>query len=269
MPNPYLSGRIPVELDKQVYEFLARTGETRTQMLIKAVSAYIGAEPPPLKVTADRRIDALEQEVAELKGAVKSLYEKYATLTPKIESPKIEIEPIVIDDNITDNNDNNNKIEEIGKLDHTFSNINNTVDNSDNPVEIEKANNLDNVTDNNDNNSGVTCPTDITPTIEDEKNFINIETSEAAKLTKLDAKKFTDLRGGLNRKLKKESQSLPERQILPCPIKMTPLSEVKIAKIPYDIFYVGQSQEGKNLWNLIPKTTLNQPIQLTFATDNE
>jgi hypothetical protein len=265
MPNPYLSGRIPVELDKQVDEFLTRTGETKTQMLIKAVSAYIGAEPPPLKVTGDRRIDVLEQEVSELKGAVKSLYEKYATLAPRIENPRIDIEPIKIYDNITDNNDNINAID---KLDHTFRDIDNTVDNSDNHVEIEKTNNLDNITDNNDNNSGVACTTDITPTIEDEKNFINIETSEAARLTKLDPKKFTDLRGGFNKKLKKDNKTLPEKQILDAPIKMTPSSGVKIEKIPYDIFYVGQSKEGKNLWNLVPENTPGEQIPLTFPTDN-
>lgn len=256
MPNPFLSARISVELHQQIEEFLARTGETKTEMLAKAVAAYIGVQAPPLKVTGDRRIDLLEQEVAELKGAVKSLYEKFATLAPRIENPRINIEPVETYDNITDNNDN------INEIDHTFRDIDNTVSDSDNYVEIEKANSLDNGTDNNDNNSGVTPPTDIKPTIEDEKNFINIDTSQAAKLTKLDPKKFTDLRGGLNRKLKKENQVLPEKQILNCPIKMTPLSEVKIAKMPYDIFYVGQSAEGKNLWNLIPQNSPNKQLDL-------
>lgn len=265
MANPYLSGRIPVELDKEINEFLARTGETKTQMLIKAVSAYIGTEPPSLKATGDRRIDVLEQEVSELKGAVKSLYEKYATLAPRIENPRIDIEPIEFYDNIADNSDNSNGID---KIDHTFRDIDNTVNNRDNHVEIEKTNNLDNRTDNNDNNSGVTYTTDITPTLEDDKNFINIETSEAARLTKLEAKRFTDLRGGFNKKLKKDNKSLPEKQILDAPIKMTPSSGVKIDKIPYDIFYVGQSKEGKNLWNLVPENTPGEQIPLEFPSDN-
>jgi len=261
MANLFLSGRIPAELHQQINEFLARTGETKTEMLARAVAAYIGAEVPPPKIAGDRRVDLLEQEVAELKGAVKSLYEKFATLTPKIESPKVEIEPITAGDNITDNSDN---IKEINQI---VNDIDKTV-NHYNPVEIEKPNTNDNIFDNADNVSDIIYPTDLIPIVNDEKNFINIDTSQAAKLTKLDPKKFTDLRGGLNRKLKKENQVLPEKQILDCPIKMTPSSEVKIEKIPYDIFYVGQSQEGKNLWNLIPKTTLNQPIQLTLDTDN-
>jgi chaperonin cofactor prefoldin len=266
MPNPYLSGRIPVELDKQIDEFLARTGETKTQMLIKAVSAYIGAEPPPLKVTGDRRIENLELEVAELKGAVQSLYEKFAAFTSQIENPKVELEPITTCDNICDNNDNK---EEIDNFDHTFSDIDNTVDNTDNHVEIEKANISDNVLDNTDNRLEITCPTEVTPAINDDKTFLEIETAEVARLTKLDAKKFTNLRYSFNQKFKKQNQpSLPENEILDSPIKMTPSSGIKIAKIPYDVFYVGQSKEGKHLWNLIPKAVLNQPIQLTLVNDN-
>jgi hypothetical protein len=265
MPNVFLSGRIPAELNQQVDEFLARTGETKTEMLTKAVAAYIGAEPPPLKATGDRRIENLEQEVALLKGAVKSLYEKLATLTSKTETPKVENEPISTFDNTTDNTDN---IEKIDKLDHTFSNIDNTVDNSDNHVEIEKANSADNVTDNSDNISGVTCPTEVTPAINDDKTFLKIETAEVARLTKLDAKKFTNLRYSFNQKFKKQNQPFPENEILDCPIKMTPSSGVKIAKTPYDVFYVGQSKEGKHLWNLVPENTPGEQIPLVFPADN-
>jgi hypothetical protein len=255
MPNHFLSGRIDSKLFQQVEEYLARSGESKTEMLTKAVAAYIGAEIPSPKGTGDRRVDLLEQEVAELKGAVKSLYEKFTTLTPRIESPKGEIEPIVICDNSIDNNDNTEEID-------------NTVNNSDNHVGIEEANSPDNTSDNGDNLPEVTCHTEPTSTIDDDKNFIKIDTTKAARITKLDAKRFTDLRGSFNRKLKKDHQSLPERQILDCPIKMTPSSGVTIEKIPYDIFYVGQSKDGRNLWNLIPKESLSQPIQLTFVTDN-
>ena len=267
MPNPYLSGRIPVELHKQVDEFLARTGETRTQMLIKAVSAYIGAEPPPLKVTGDRRIDPLEQEVAELKGGLKSLYEKFATLTTEIDTLKIEIKTITQSDNNIDNNDNTGKID---KLDHTFSDVNDIVNNGNNYVEIEKVNNPDN-NDNNDNNDnimGVVCSTEGISTIDEDKTFLNIETAEAARLTKLHPKRFTSFRHSYNQKLKKENQSLPEKQRLDSPIKMTPASGVKIEKVPYDIFYVGHSEEGRNLWNLVPITTAGEDVPLPFATDN-
>jgi len=266
MANPFLSGRIPAELNQQIDEFLARTGETKTEMLARAVAAYIGAEAPPLKATGDRRIENLELEIAELKGAVKSLYEKFAGFTSKIENPKVDIEPITIIDNTSNNNDN---IREIDKIDHTFSDIDTTFDNTNNSVAIEKTNTADNNFDNSDNEPQVTYPTDVIPAIDDYKTFLEIETAEVARLTKLDPKKFTDLRGSLNRKLKKENQLLPENKRLDHPIKMTPSSGVKIEKIPYDVFYVGQSEEGKNLWNLVPENTPGEQIPLTFPTDNE
>jgi len=280
MPNPYLSGRIPVELDKQVNEFLARTGETKTLMLIKAVSAYIGAEPPPLKVAGDPRIENLQLEVAELKGALQSLYEMFATFTSKIENPKVELEPVTTSDNIIDNSDNKKKID---KFDHTFSDTGSSVDNSDNYVKIENTNivdnndnkaefertsTVDNISDNNDNKVEFSSLTDITPTIDEDKTFLNIETAEVARLTKLPHKRFTSLRHSYNQKLKKENQSLPEKKRLDSPIKMTPASGVKIEKVPYDIFYVGHSEEGKNLWNLVPITTVGEDVPLPFVTDN-
>jgi hypothetical protein len=272
MPNPYLSGRIPVELDKQVDDFLARTGETKTQMLIKAVSAYIGVEAPPLKVTSDWRMENVEQKVAELEGAVKSLYEKIAALTAKIENPKVQLEPIIAYENSSDNNDNNadnnDHIENIDKIDYNSSDTDNAVDSSDNYVENQKANTPDNNLDNNDNIPETIQTIDVKPTSNNKKTFIEVDTAKAAKLTRLDPKKFTDLRGAFNRKLKKDNQILPEKTILERPIKMTPPSGVRIEKIPYDIFYVGQSQEGRNLWNLVPENTPGEQIPLTFPTDN-
>jgi hypothetical protein len=264
MPNPYLSGRIPVELDKQVDEFLARTGETKTQMLIKAVSAYIGAEPAPLKVTGDRRIENLELGFAKLEGAVQSLYEKFATFTSQIENAKVELEPVTHCDNSADNTDNK---EDIDKIDQTLIDIEKAIDINNNSVEIEKANAGDN-NDNIDNNPELSPAADITPTSDDEKTFLHIDTAKAARLTKLEAKRFTNLRYSFNQKFKKENKPFPENKILDNPIKMTPPLEVKIAKIPYDVFYAGQSKEGKNLWNLVPKTTSDQPVQLTLVTDN-
>jgi len=259
MANPFLSGRIPAELHQQINEFLARTGETKTEMLARAVAAYIGAEAPPLKATGDRRIENLEREVGELKGAVKSLYEKFATFTPKIKNSKVE------HDNSFDNNDN---LKEIDEIDHTTSDIDNTINNNHNHVETEKADTADNIIDNNDNIPEVTSPTHVIPTIDDDKTFTNIDTAEVARLTKIDSKRITDLRGAFNRKLKKQNQILPEKQVLNSPIKITTQLELKIAKISYEIFYVGQSKAGKNLWNLVPKEDNNLELPLKFNTDN-
>lgn len=267
MPNVFLSGRIPAELNQKIDEFLAGTGETKTEMLAKAVAAYIGAEPPPLKVTGDRRIENLELEVAELKGAVQSLYEKLAMFTTKIETPQIELERAITPHNIIDNSDNTDNIEDIRKIDQTLSDSQNLADNSNNYIETEKANNVDN-SDNNDNKLEVSSSFDTEPTNNKDKAFLEIDTAEVAKLTKLDAKKFTNLRYSFNQKFKKQNKPFPENKKLDCPIKMTPPSGVKIEEIPYDVFYVGQSNEGKHLWNLIPEMTVGEQIPFTFPPDN-
>jgi hypothetical protein len=270
MPNPYLSGRIPVELDKQVDEFLARTGETKTQMLIKAVSAYIGAEAPPFKPTGDRRMENVEQKVAELEGANKSLYEKIAALTTKIENLKVQFESIIAYENSGDNNDSNtdnsDPIEDIDKVNYISSDIDeNAIDSSDNYVENEKVNTPDNTNDNDDN---ALKTIDIKLTIDEDKTFLNIETAEVARRTKLEPKTINNLWTSFKRKSKRENQNLSQKKILDSPIKMTPSSEVKIEKVPYDIFYVGQSEEGRNLWNLVPITTVGEDVPLPFDVDN-
>jgi len=272
MPNALLSGRIAPELNRKLEEWAASTGETKTAIVSKALAAYLGIEPP-LKATGDRRIENLELEVAELKGVVNSLYEKFATLTSKIESLEVELEAITApdtntDDSSDDNTDGSSLIEDIDKIDYTSSRIHSAVNSSDNYVENEKANTPDDDDDDKSNTPETIYPANVTPTIKDEKTFIEIDTTKAAKLTRLNPKKFTDLRGAFNRKLKKENQCLPEKTILERPIKMTPPSGVKIAKVPYDIFYVGQSQEGRNLWNLVPGNTPGEQISFTFCTDD-
>ena len=97
MNNCFLSGRISPEFYKQVEEYLIRTGESKTEMLVKAVAAYIGTELPPLKVAGGRRLEYLEREVAGLKGAIENLDKKLATLSPKIESQNIQTVINVID----------------------------------------------------------------------------------------------------------------------------------------------------------------------------
>lgn len=258
MGNPFLSGRISPELHKEVEEYLARSGESKTQMLSKAVAAYIGVEIPHLKVTGDQRIENLEQEVANLKDAITSLSEKFATLSRKAEDPKIESKLINTADNNTDNNTDNTKKPETINL--IFDDPNSISDDKHNHVGIEQTNLPDNIV-NTDNTDSISLG-NLTPTIDESKKFINIDTAEVARLTKLVYKKINNLRGYINRNLKKENKFLPEKQILDTPIKVTPQSGIKILKIPYDLFYAGQSKQGKNLWNLIPKGNSNKQLNL-------
>ncbi|MEG4070975.1 hypothetical protein QUA42_27260 [Microcoleus sp. Pol11C2] len=258
MPNPFLSARIPAELDQKINEFLARTGESKTEMLAKAVAAYIGTEVPHLKATGDRRIENLEQEVANLKDAITSLFEKFATLSPKAEHLKIDTELINTTDNSVISSVNDTK--EPDTINPIFEDLNTIYNNKHNHLKIEQTNLPDSIV-NTDNTDSISLD-NLTPTIDDSKKFINIDTAEVARLTKLPYKTINNLRGYINRNLKKENKALPENKILDAPIKVTPQSGIKILKVPYDLFYAGQSNQGKNLWNLIPKGSFNKQLNL-------
>ena len=262
MGNPFLSGRISPELHKQVEEYLARSGESKTQMLSKAVAAYIDVEIPQLKTTGNQRIENLELEVANLKDAITSLSEKFATLSPKTEEPKTESELIGATDNNIDNTDNTDESDTVNAA---FNNLNSTFDNTHNHIAIEPGSATDKASDNTNNLPDIMAPTsliDLTSTVDDNRNFIHVDTAEVAKLTKLPYKKINDSRGYINRNLKKENKALPANEILDTPIKITPQSGIKISKIAYDLFYAGQSKQGKNLWNLIPKGNSSKQLNL-------
>jgi len=204
MANPYLSGRIPIELNKQIEEYLARSGESKTEMITKAVSAYIGIELPSPKENSDKRLEILEQEISELKGAVKSLHEKLVN--------HINIEESV----------------------NTITTLNNdSLSNSNKASELKNNN----------------------ATIESGKNFMCIETLKVCTLTGLAKTKIENLLSRFRYRLEKENRVLPRKQILKTPEKII---NTKIEKITCELFYAGQSKEGKTLWNLIQKNSGNE-----------
>lgn len=219
MANPYLSGRIPVELNKQIEQYLAQSGESKTEMIINSVSAYIGVKLPDTKRNNEKRLENLELEVAELKGAVKSLYDK---LNNHIEMEKC-VNPVVTSKNVL--GENNNKKSE-NKLENNNKHINS------------------------------------------ENDFINIETSRVSTLTGLDVTRIRNLRSSFQAKLKKENRILPEKQILEVPEKIITEIKIKVENIPYELFYAGQSKEGKTLWNLIRKNNGNKQLNWLETTDN-
>lgn len=231
MANPFLSGRVPLELLKQVEQYLAQSGESKTELIIKAVSAYIGIKLPDPKGDGDKRLENLEQEVAELKGAIKSLYEKFAAFNPKLEEPT-RVEDLEV------------KNEQTNSSENTANNINNK-------SEIDSNNNPQNNVDDKEN-----------------KTFTNIDTAEVVRLTKLNKTQITNFRSNLQTKLKKHNRTLPLKQILDTPEKISTEVKIYIGKILYDIFYVGQSEDGKNLWNLVCKKSGNKQLNLLETHDN-
>jgi predicted DNA-binding protein len=61
--------RIPTNLHKRLEAYIAETDSTKTEILLNALAQYLGAsEEVPLR----QRVAALESQMLELKGLVKS-----------------------------------------------------------------------------------------------------------------------------------------------------------------------------------------------------
>lgn len=232
MANQFLSGRVSPEFYKQVEEYLARSKESKTELIIKAVSAYIGIESPEPKGNADKRLESVEQDIAELKGAIKSLYEKITEFNIKLEE--------------------GTKAKDSEIKNQQANNLESTIDIIDTTLEINSSSNLEKNGDNKEN-----------------KAFINIDTEEVVRLTKLNRTQVTNFRSSLQTKLKEENRILPLKQILNKPEKINTKVKINIQKVPYDIFYIGQSEDGKNLWNLIPKENNSVELPFIFESDNK
>jgi len=68
MVNPFFSGRVPEDLNKRIEQHCAETGESKTQLLINALSKYLDfpVKPPAPANVSPERFDQLEERVAEL-----------------------------------------------------------------------------------------------------------------------------------------------------------------------------------------------------------
>lgn len=72
--NPFFSGRIPVELNKAIENYIEKTGESKTQILINALSKYLEF---PLELPAKKKEISYE-EFIDLVERVAAIEEKLA-----------------------------------------------------------------------------------------------------------------------------------------------------------------------------------------------
>ena len=103
MANPFFSGRIPQELNEHIKRHCTETGESKTQLLINALSSYLNHPIKPQVGTSIsvNMFSQLEQRVAEI--------EKRMEITSIINSDNtinIEEQSDKNSDNKTDNNIN-------------------------------------------------------------------------------------------------------------------------------------------------------------------
>jgi hypothetical protein len=62
--QPFLSGRVPQELYDAINDHAKSTGQTRTQVMIKAVTAYLGIPTP--KSPTEQKFEETEQKIEQL-----------------------------------------------------------------------------------------------------------------------------------------------------------------------------------------------------------
>ena len=106
MASPFFSGRIPQELYDRVDQHVKESGEGKTQILINALSQYLGVEISTPK-SSGVNIDLFLNELESLKERV-GLLERSQPKQLSLLSPNNDNDnKLITDDNATDNKPDN------------------------------------------------------------------------------------------------------------------------------------------------------------------
>lgn len=270
MPNPFFSARIPPDLLEKIEKHIAETGESKTQILIKALAAYV---KHPIEIQAAgasggvslEMFSALEDRVAGLE----QLLQKSELSVISDDKTDAGSQPIDI---IADNNLDNNSDpwldvpEPLPKTpESSLPSITNFLNlQSDAPkvlpamkIQQEAQNHLDN-TDNTEN----TQPPH--PTY----NFLT--SPELRKLTGMAQFQVDSHKRKVNEKHKKLRKPLEEKRLLESPEKITTKNPITVDNYSYDLFYAGQNKKGKDVWNLVLADNVNyQTLSLQVLEANQ
>lgn len=73
MAKPFFSGRIPQELDDRIKERIQETGETKSQILINALSQYLEKEPVIPRSEINAKLAQLDIDIRELRSVVRKI----------------------------------------------------------------------------------------------------------------------------------------------------------------------------------------------------
>lgn len=111
MPNPFFSGRIPVDLNERIKQHIAETGESKTQILINALVAYLSY---PLKMQSAPSSSEVSLEMftalLERVAALEKLLLSSETTAIASDNNSDIVQPIVINtDNELDNHPDSDK----------------------------------------------------------------------------------------------------------------------------------------------------------------
>ena len=102
MASPFFSGRIPQELYDRVDQHVKESGEGKTQILINALSQYLGIEISTPK-SININIDLFFSELESLKDRVGLLERSQPKQLSLLSPNNINDNKLITDDNDTDN----------------------------------------------------------------------------------------------------------------------------------------------------------------------
>ena len=106
MASPFFSGRIPQELYDRVDQHVKESGEGKTQILINALSQYLGVEistPKSSGVNTDLFLNELESLKERVGLLERSQSQQLSLLSPNNDNDN----KLITDDNATDNKPDN------------------------------------------------------------------------------------------------------------------------------------------------------------------
>lgn len=242
MPNPFFSGRIPPDLHKRVEQYKAETGESKTDILINALAAYLNYPVSKLAHTivsseTEERFRSLESRITTLELEV--LLHKDSDKKSVIAVDNNKQESLVSDnfDNIFDNQSDNKIAFELKEVEPEP--IKNAIDNNNiNNKNLQEAEEPLNILD-----MGSKQPHPI---------FELITSAELRHLTGITQGQVDNYKRKVNQKYKKLGQTLEERKMLEAPEKINSRKPVTLKNYPYDLFYAGQNEKSKDLWTALP-----------------
>lgn len=243
MPNPFFSARIPYELYNRALKHSESTGESKTEILVKALSNYL-----------DFPIENKNKSVSKFIS-----YEMFEELYQEMKNSKLEMQNLKLEIENIKANDNKNDITPDNKLEEKDKLKVEEVKADDNKPDITPDNKLE---EKNSNQSEEALITKENNELKENNLFGQIvfhssTTSEVAKHINLTRRQIERLMEKAIEKAKSLNFNIESGKLLKERIEVTHKEGIRINDKPYKLFYLGTSSKDKPIWDLIPDNNLN------------
>lgn len=244
MANPFFSGRIPPDLLERIEQHVSETGESKTQVLINALAAYLNhpvSRPALVSSPGEERFRALEERLTVLEKLFREGGDQTAVIindnnelpaitTELSTSNKVEINSTHQPDNFDNSSDNvilapDEFLEDPWRENHDNKNKN-TIQLVEEPMKLLAEHTS--------------------------KKFEALTSSELMQQTGLKQSHLDGYKRRVTAKFKKLEQPLEDKKLLEVPEKIETKQPTIVNGYPYDLFYLGQNEKGKSLWSALP-----------------